>query len=43
MFDNLLQYTRTQFSVSLIVIKPDPGVHPAKGLGPEFHGSTREN
>jgi len=26
-----------------IVIKPGPGVDPAKGLGPGFHGSTRIN
>jgi hypothetical protein len=26
-----------------IVIKPGPGVDPAKGPGPEFHGSTRVN
>jgi len=26
-----------------IVIKPGPGVDPAKGPGPGFHGSTRVN
>jgi hypothetical protein len=27
----------------IIVIKPGPGVDPAKGRGPEFHGSTQVN
>jgi hypothetical protein len=26
-----------------IVIKPSPGVHPAKGTGSGFHGLTRVN
>jgi hypothetical protein len=30
-------------SVYTIVIKPGPGVDPAKGRGPEFHGSTQVN
>jgi hypothetical protein len=30
-------------SVYIIVIKPGPGVDPAKGRGLEFHGSTQVN
>jgi hypothetical protein len=30
-------------SIKSIVIKPGPGVDPAKGRGPGFHGSTRVN
>ena len=32
---------RLEFIVSCIVIKPGPGVDPAKGPGLGFHGSTR--
>jgi len=31
------------WGIAPIVIKPGPGVDPAKGPGPGFHGSTRVN
>jgi len=33
----------TCYLIQSIVIKPDPGVDPAKGPGPGFQGSTRVN
>jgi len=49
--ESITQFTsfgkKKKFCISLslfsIVIKPSPGVDPAKGLGPGFHGSTRVN
>jgi hypothetical protein len=35
--------TNSMLKDKIIVIKPGPGVDPAKGPGPGFHGSTRVN
>ena len=39
----LVSWDRFDDGVLDIIIKPDPGVNPAKGQGLEFHGSTRKN
>jgi len=38
-----MQLSIAYIRVQIIVIKPGPGVDPAKGPGPGFHGSTRVN